>query len=265
MYCKHCGKPIDDDAKFCPECGGIQREVSQQSQQPTPPAHTPILQVSDVSETQPTPTDTLQEEPTETTADKTHELEVESETRTNSVWPWTLTYVIITIAVVLLIAWALMVRYGGDEMSVGVSEIAFEGTELNAGDTVKIAVISQDEPLTIYGTSKDEFSHYSQTGGYFECLDYCSMDPNERQVIEYTVPTDGTWGIMVKGPDDDRANFKMQFLEPLTDGHVRFTFIPAYLILMALVVILASLFIRHPPMFQHTKKDSRKRGRSGSP
>ena len=22
MYCKHCGKQIDDDAKFCPECGG---------------------------------------------------------------------------------------------------------------------------------------------------------------------------------------------------------------------------------------------------
>ena len=22
MYCKNCGKQIDDDAKFCPECGG---------------------------------------------------------------------------------------------------------------------------------------------------------------------------------------------------------------------------------------------------
>lgn len=24
MYCKHCGKEIDDDSKFCRHCGGVQ-------------------------------------------------------------------------------------------------------------------------------------------------------------------------------------------------------------------------------------------------
>ena len=23
MYCKHCGKPIADDSKFCQHCGGL--------------------------------------------------------------------------------------------------------------------------------------------------------------------------------------------------------------------------------------------------
>lgn len=30
MYCKHCGKQIDDDAKFCPECGAEQFSVTGQ-------------------------------------------------------------------------------------------------------------------------------------------------------------------------------------------------------------------------------------------
>ena len=240
MYCKHCGNLVDDDAKFCRGCGG--------------------LQGSDVSETQPTPTDRLQEEPTETTADNMNELEVESEARTNTDWPLTRMYVTITIAVVLLVAWAIMVRYGGDEMSIGISEIAFEGSELNTGDTVKIAVISHDETRVIYGISKSEASHHAETGGYFEHQDYTQMEPNDRQVIEYTVPYTGTWGIMVKGPDDDRTNFKVQSLEPLTNGHVRYTFIPAYLILMVLVVILVSLFIIRLPMFHHKKIQIERRG-----
>ena len=31
MYCKHCGKQIADDSKFCQNCGGIQDDVSLQN------------------------------------------------------------------------------------------------------------------------------------------------------------------------------------------------------------------------------------------
>ena len=28
MYCKHCGKEITDETKFCPFCGGAQEDVN---------------------------------------------------------------------------------------------------------------------------------------------------------------------------------------------------------------------------------------------
>ena len=30
MFCKYCGKQLDDDARFCPSCGKAQIEVSEQ-------------------------------------------------------------------------------------------------------------------------------------------------------------------------------------------------------------------------------------------
>ena len=242
MYCKHCGKPIDDDAKFCPECGGIQWEVSQQSQLSTPPAHTPILQVSDVSETQPTPPDRLQEEPPEVIADKTHELEVESETRTNSGWPSTRTYIIFAVSIVLVVAWIFMVRYGGEEKSVGVLERGFSGVSVNEGDTVKIAVISQDDPIKVYGTNKEKFSE--STYDHFEYLEGTryKMNPNERGIVEYTALSGGIWGVAVEGPGDCRVSYRVQILEPLIAGHVRYNiFIPVFIFLVLIVLLVVDL------------------------
>lgn len=144
----------------------------------------------------------------------------------------TRTYVVVVVIVVLLVSWLLLVRYGGEARSVGVLERGFSGVSVEEGDTVEIAVVSGDEPLTVYGTSKDKFSESST-----ESLEYLKnqryrLNPNDRGVVEYTAPSDGIWGIAVEGPGDCRVNYRVQVVKPPIIGHIRYTFIPFYVILV---------------------------------
>ena len=34
MYCNNCGKKLDDDAKFCPECGSKIQSAQRVSEEP---------------------------------------------------------------------------------------------------------------------------------------------------------------------------------------------------------------------------------------
>ncbi len=46
MFCKHCGKEIDDNSKFCPKCGGEVAETVSQVQPPIQPPPEPVSRFS---------------------------------------------------------------------------------------------------------------------------------------------------------------------------------------------------------------------------
>jgi len=148
--------------------------------------------------------------------------------------PW----IIIIIAATILVAWTVMIMEGGDTVPrVGdhepfryVADITmFVGIDVNEGDTIKIAIISQDDPLKVYTTEKARI----KKDGSFGYLDKQNLGPNQRFVIEYTAPSNGVWGIVIQGCDA-----KVQFLEPHVIGHIRYTFIPVYIIMITTAIFL---------------------------
>ncbi len=166
-------------------------------------------------------------------------------------WPLSRTYVIISIAVILLVAWAIMIRYSGEEVSVDPSELAFKGTEIGGGNTIKVGVISGEDPIWVYGTNEEMISQYSQTG-YVDHLDgeAYGLGPHEREVIEYKVPYDGNWGVAVQSQNmrltgDHGADFKIQLIYPPSDGHYRYSFPFHYLTLIIFIMVFITDFYLH--------------------
>ncbi len=124
----------------------------------------------------------------------------------------------------LLIVVGYLMRYGGEEIYYNGDSYSFSGVEVNEGDTVMIAVVSQSESLTLFGTSEDKV--YGDRLEYERGRKY-SMGPKERKIIEYTASTDGTWGIAVEA--DYRTSYRVQILEPLSVDNIQYSFVSVYL------------------------------------
>jgi len=144
----------------------------------------------------------------------------------------------IIIMIALILIWGGLRYYGGEKMSVGGYESIFYSRDFKANDTTVIFIRNDDAPIIVYVTD-----YYNKKKAVrdepFKCLDSHELESYERKDIEFTVPDDGEYGLLVVTTSDlDRATFRIQVREPIKYGHIRYSvYIP--IVLLAIIVIVS--------------------------
>jgi len=135
------------------------------------------------------------------------------------------TVLIIILITSLTLLWIGAVGYGGEEFSVVTSRIVYHGVDVDAGETVKLAVRSGDVPITIFIINEAQAEEWAR-GNSWEYMDEMNLGPNQRMIVEFEAMNEGSWGVFIKGPRLERAEYKIQFLDPMEFGHIRYTWVP---------------------------------------
>ena len=132
------------------------------------------------------------------------------------------TALIIIFLTSLTLLWIGAAGWGGEDFSVGMGCRAYHGVSADAGETVKIGVRnSGDVPITIF--TVDE-AHAGGVRG-----NPLKLEPNQRIIMEVEAKNEGSWGVLITGPPVDSyalAEYRIQFLYPMTVGHIRYTWVP---------------------------------------
>ena len=147
----------------------------------------------------------------------------------------------IVIMASLIVGWAFLFYYGGEKVSVGGDEFYFFSSELEENETVVLYLINDETPVIALVTDKDnaakavDFKTFKHLTGHSY-----HINPYERRNIEFTAPRTGEYGLLVRTESDlERATFRIQVIEPLTLGHLRYSIY--VLILFTIIIILVSL------------------------
>ena len=148
-----------------------------------------------------------------------------------------LTFGIIIFMAALIIGWAFLHFYGGEKVSVGGDEYYFYSYSFEKEDSSVIIFIN-DETTVLVCVTDETNAEKAENLESFKCLtdhDYI-IEPYEKKEIDFTVPEDGRYGLLIKCKNHfERATFKIQVMEPLTIGHIRYS---EYIPLIPLIIII---------------------------
>lgn len=154
-----------------------------------------------------------------------------------------LTFVIIIIMAALIVGWFFLHLFGGEKASVGGDEYYFYSYNFEEGDS-SVIYFFNDETTVLVCVTDEYNAEKAKELKEFDVLtghDYI-IEPYEKKKIEFTVPEDGRYGLLIKSKNYfDRATFKIQVMEPLTIGHVRYSeYMP--IIPLAIIILVCLIY-----------------------
>lgn len=146
---------------------------------------------------------------------------------------------LIIIVAALFFVWLFVVLTGGEDVSVPPGQLIFQGVDATTDDSIKFRILTDEDPITVYVTSKLLFDNQQ----YIQDQTY-SLQAHSSETIQYRISTNGTWGFMVINDNlINTVSFKFQFLYPYMGLHMCYTIIPVVILMIIAIVIAVVMAI----------------------